>query len=132
MAEKILVVDDSSFMHSMYDMVLGVAGDRVVLHAESGIEALEILARTPDCDLIVLDINMPEMNGLEFLERYMGSGFPRLAPVVISSTEGTEDDTQRGLDAGAVAYLKKPFQPSDLQEVVRSILEGVGKQEALT
>lgn len=124
MSQKILVVDDSSFMHSMYDMVLRGCGE--VLHASNGREALDVLGTSPDCDLIILDINMPQMNGLEFLEQYRGSGLNDVAPVIIVSTEGTEDDTQRGLEAGATAYLKKPFQPTDLQTLVGRVLSDDG------
>ena len=122
MSQKILVVDDSSFMHSMYDMVLRSCNDCEIVHAMNGQQALDELGQCSDFGLIILDINMPEMSGLEFLETYKSSGLPASVPIIIASTEGTEDDTQRGLDAGAMAYLKKPFQPSDLQELVNGVL----------
>jgi two-component system chemotaxis response regulator CheY len=124
MAQKILIVDDSSFMHSMYDIVLKKTGGCQVLHALNGAEGLNLLGQHPDCSLIILDINMPEMNGLEFIGHYRTSGLPRLAPIIIVSTEGKEEDTRRGLEAGAVAYLKKPFQPADLQALVRGVMAG--------
>ena len=123
MQHKILVVDDSTFMHSMYDMVLRGRPGCEILHAMDGQEALDMLGSTPDIDLIVLDINMPGINGLEFMERYKASGLPQDVPIIIASTEGTEEDTQRGLEAGAIAYLKKPFQPTDLQALVRNALD---------
>jgi CheY-like chemotaxis protein len=123
MARKILVVDDSTFMHSMYDMVLRNCGCEI-LHAMSGRDALDMLGTNPDCALIILDINMPGMNGLEFIEQYRASNLPNPAPIVIASTEGTDEDTRRGLDAGATAYVKKPFQPSDLQAIVNKMLAG--------
>jgi CheY-like chemotaxis protein len=123
MSRKILVVDDSTFMHSMYDMVLRNCGCEI-LHAMNGREAMDVLGTHPDCALIILDINMPGMNGLEFIEQYRAGKLPNPAPIVIASTEGTEEDTRRGLDAGAAAYLKKPFQPSDLQAIVNKTLAG--------
>lgn len=128
MSRKILVVDDSTFVHSMYDMVLRSFSDCEILHAMNGREALDLLGQAPDCSVIILDINMPEMNGLEFIQNYKASGLPDQAPIIIVSTEGTEEDTQRGLDAGATAYIKKPFQPSDLQVMVGKVLEGDGTE----
>ncbi len=131
MVQKILVVDDSSFMHSMYDMVLRTCSNCEIVHALNGQDALKELGKCSDFGLIILDINMPEMSGLEFIEKYKSSGLPASVPIIIASTEGTEDDTQRGLDAGAMAYLKKPFQPSDLQELVNSVLENNKGQRAV-
>ena len=129
MSQKILVVDDSSFMHSMYDMVLRSCGNCEIVHAMNGQEALDELGQSAEFNLIILDINMPEMSGLEFMEKYRSSGLPTSVPIIIASTEGTEGDTKRGLDAGAMAYLKKPFQPSDLQELVNGVLgSGSGRK----
>ena len=131
MVQKILVVDDSSFMHSMYDMVLRSCSNCEIVHSLNGQDALKELGQCSDFGLIILDINMPEMSGLEFIEKYKSSGLPASVPIIIASTEGTEDDTQRGLDAGAMAYLKKPFQPSDLQELVNGVLENNKGQKAV-
>lgn len=125
MSRKILIVDDSSFMHTMYDMVLRGCPDMEIVHVLNGREALDALSQELDFNLIILDINMPEMNGMEFIEKYKSSGFPDQAPIIIASTEGKEEDTQRGLDAGAMAYLKKPFQPSDLQMLVNKALDAL-------
>lgn len=123
MSEKILVVDDSTFMHSMYDMVLRSCEGCEINHATSGDEALRLLGQSPDYKLIILDINMPGMNGFEFISYYKASGLPTMAPIIIVSTEGKMEDTQRGLEAGATAYLKKPFQPTDLQALVANVLD---------
>ena len=131
MSQKIVVVDDSSFMHSMYDMVLRSCSNCEIVHAMNGQEALDELGQCSEFNLIILDINMPEMSGLEFMEKYKSSGLPASVPIIIASTEGTENDTQRGLDAGAMAYLKKPFQPSDLQELVNGVLGSGRDQKAV-
>lgn len=123
MSQKILVVDDSTFVHSMYDMVLRCFDGCEILHAMNGREALDVLGESPDCSVIILDVNMPEMNGLEFIANYKNSGLQVQAPIIIVSTEGTDEDTQRGLEAGATAYLKKPFQPSDLKSMVGKVLK---------
>ncbi len=125
MSLKILVVDDSSLMHDMYEMVLRRYGRCKTLHAMNGREALEMLGQHADTRLIILDINMPGMNGLEFLSNYKGSGLKNPAPVIIVSTEGKAEDTRRGLEAGAVAYLKKPFRPTDLQVIIDKVLGAI-------
>lgn len=119
--KKILVIDDSKLMHKMYEVMLR---QYQLVHAYDGKEALERLRDHEDIDLVFLDINMPVMNGLEFLE--VAKSDPQTAeiPVVIISTEGREEDTQRGLEAGAVAYIKKPFQNEQILRVISEVQEG--------
>ncbi len=116
--KKVLVVDDSKLLHRMFEMML--RGFPLV-HAYDGREGLDRLGEHKDVDLILLDINMPRMNGLEFLAAVKGN--PELAkiPVVIITTEGTEDDTQRGMQAGAAAYVKKPFRNEELLGVITKL-----------
>ncbi len=110
---KVLVVDDSKLMHKMYEVMLR---QYPLVYALDGRQALERLGEHPDVELILLDINMPNMNGLEFLAalRAEGNG----TPVVIISTEGREEDTARGLEAGAAAYIKKPFRSDEILDVI--------------
>jgi two-component system, chemotaxis family, chemotaxis protein CheY len=116
--KKVLVVDDSKLLHRMFEMMLR---QYPLVHAYDGREALDRLAEHKDVDLILLDINMPRMNGLEFLAAVKAhSEFARI-PVIIITTEGTEDDTQRGLEAGASAYVKKPFRNEELLGVINRI-----------
>lgn len=119
--KKILVIDDSKLMHKMYEVMLR---QYTLVKALDGREALERLDQHPDTDLIFLDINMPVMNGLEFLEEVKKDSAKAEIPVVIISTEGREEDTQRGLEAGAVAYIKKPFQNEQILNVISQIQEG--------
>lgn len=123
MPSKILVVDDSKVMHSMYDMTLRRYVGCNIVHAMNGQEALDLLQQHRDCELIILDVNMPVMNGLEFLERYNEGQFSPRAPIIVVSTQGQEEERQRGLEAGASAYLTKPFQPTDLQAIINQILD---------
>src|SRR5438874_13402306 len=89
-----------------------------LVHAYDGREALDRLAENKDVDLILLDINMPRMNGLEFLAEIKKQAQYASIPVVIITTEGSEDDTHRGLEAGASAYGKEPVRNRGLVRVV--------------
>jgi CheY-like chemotaxis protein len=103
---KILVVDDSKLLHKMYEVMLRGS---TLIYACDGVEALERLGAHADVELILLDVNMPRMNGLELLAKVKADPRFRAIPVVIVSTEGREADARRGLDAGAAAYVRKPF-----------------------
>jgi two-component system, chemotaxis family, chemotaxis protein CheY len=118
---RILIVDDSSVMHAYYRQVLGGLGDCRMTFARHGEEAFTKIKTDGDPDVIVLDINMPVMDGLEFLRRLRSLPM-RQAAVIIVSTEGRDDDLQRGLDAGADGYVCKPFKPQQLQELVRTYM----------
>ncbi len=121
MLRKILVVDDSALIHQMYRLVMSRYKCEIV-DAMNGQEALDLLALQNDVQLILLDINMPVMNGVQFLEKASALGITRSIPVVIISTEGKEEDTIRGLKLGAKGYLKKPFNPSDLHDLIEKII----------
>jgi two-component system chemotaxis response regulator CheY len=118
---QILIVDDSSVMHAYYRHVLGGMDDCRMSFARHGEEALAKIKTDGTPDVIVLDINMPVMDGLEFL-RHLRSLPMRQAAVIIVSTEGREDDLQRGLEAGADDYVCKPFLPQKLQDLVRTYI----------
>ncbi len=115
---KVLAVDDSDLMHRMYEVMLrGVE----VLHARDGVQALDLLTAHPDIDLVLLDINMPNMNGFELLAELGRRGrVPSLAVVVVT-TEGHEDEAARGLAAGATAYLTKPFRGDQVRAAIAAI-----------
>ena len=98
--KKALVVDDSSLIHRMFKLLLPKT---VQISAYDGREALDRLAEHPDIDLILLDINMPNMNGFELLDVIKKDAAFAGIPVIIVSTEGKDADTMRGLKAGAVA-----------------------------
>jgi len=121
MLKKILVVDDSSLIHQMYRLVMSRYKCEIV-DAMNGQEALDILSLQNDIQLILLDINMPVMNGVQFLEKAAKTGLPNKIPVIVISTEGKEEDTLRGLKLGAKGYLKKPFNPTDLYSLIEKIV----------
>ncbi|MEP7011888.1 MAG: response regulator [Acidobacteriota bacterium] len=112
---KVLVVDDSKLMRKMFEVMLR---QYPLVYAADGREALDRLREHPDIDLILLDINMPNMTGLEFLAEMRADGANAEIKVVIISTEGREEDTARGLEAGADAYISKPFRTEQILEVI--------------
>jgi len=117
MMKKVVVVDDSTLIHQMYKMVL-MRYKCKIIDALNGQDGLDKLTQNPDADLILLDINMPMMNGLEFIKKVRQLKKYDDIPIVIVSTEGREEDTMRGLALGAKGYVKKPFQPSDLHALI--------------
>ena len=118
---RILIVDDSSVMHAYYRRALAGIADCRMIFARHGEEAFTKIKTDGHPDVILLDINMPVMDGLEFLRRLRSLPM-RQAAVIIVSTEGREDDLQRGLEAGADGYVCKPFQPRELQDLVRTYI----------
>ncbi len=120
--QRILIVEDSETMRSLLASSLEELETPVkVVEAASGFEALRILPRD-DFDLVVTDINMPDINGLELLSFVRSNERFQAIPVVIVSTEGSDRDRDKGLELGADAYLVKPFQPELLREVVADLL----------
>jgi two-component system, chemotaxis family, chemotaxis protein CheY len=89
-----------------------------VLNGQDGIDKLE---KNPDVNMMLVDINMPLMNGLEFIWRIKTLEKFASIPIVIVNTEGKEKDTQRGLVMGASGYAKKPFQPGDLHSLINQL-----------
>jgi two-component system chemotaxis response regulator CheY len=120
MIKKILVIDDSAIIHQMYKMVLTRYKCQIVA-AQNGQDGLDKLAKNADVNLMLVDINMPIMNGLEFIRKVKEAGTYGHIPIVIVSTEGKDEDTQKGLALGARAYVKKPFQPSDLHGLIERL-----------
>ncbi len=120
MLKKVLVIDDSALIHQMYKMVL-MRYRCAIVDALNGQDGLNKLENNPDTSLILLDINMPMMNGLEFIKKFKELGKYDHIPVVIVSTEGKEEDTMRGLALGARGDVKKPFQPSDLHTLIAKL-----------
>ena len=123
MISKVLVVDDSALIHQMYRLVLARYKCEIA-DAMNGQEALDVLAQDSNIQLILLDINMPVMNGVQFLEKATALGIQRKFPIIVISTEGKEEDTVRALKLGARGYLKKPFSPPDLYALIEQIIPG--------
>lgn len=124
MPNSFLVVDDSKLHHQMYKLVFSrgaLAGSTVYL-ANNGREGYALLAAHPELSLVFLDLNMPEMNGLELLARRRADRLHPHVPIVLVTTEDTPEDEARGRAAGAWDYLRKPFQPADVERLVARVL----------
>lgn len=123
MSSNVLVVDDSGVMRRMIKRALRMAGLDInqVYEAGNGIEALAELAQH-EVAVVILDINMPVMNGIQFLTRMRDD--PRLGgvSVVIASTEGSETRIKQLMQNGATGYLRKPFHPEQLRDTLAPIL----------
>ena len=124
MPNAFLVVDDSRLHHQMYKVVFtrGILAGSTVYTATNGREGYDLLAAHPELTLVFLDLNMPEMNGLELLARRRADSLHTHIPIVLVTTEGTPEDEARGRAAGAWDYLRKPFQPADLERIVARAL----------
>jgi two-component system chemotaxis response regulator CheY len=120
MLKKVMVIDDSNLIHQMYRMVLMRYRCKII-HAQNGQDAMEKLTKDSDVNLVLVDINMPVMNGLDFIRKIKETGKYEHIPIVIVSTEGREEDTQRGIALGARGYVKKPFQPSELHALIDTL-----------
>ena len=117
----LLVVDDSATMRRMVMASLRTIVDACFQEAGSGLEAIERLAVGP-VDLVVLDLNMPDLHGLEvvdFVRRHATFGS---VPIIVLTTRGDDESRLAALAAGATLYLTKPFDPAELAQSVRSLL----------
>jgi two-component system chemotaxis response regulator CheY len=119
---KVLIIDDSKLIHQMYRLVLMKFRDCKIVDAMNGLEALEILAREKDFDLILLDINMPIMNGIQFMEKVSENGLHSRTPIIVISTEGREEDTVRAMRLGARGYIVKPFKSESLYALIERVV----------
>jgi two-component system chemotaxis response regulator CheY len=120
-----LIVDDSSVMRKIVERSLRQAGINLthVFEAGNGAEALSLLAAT-QVDLILCDINMPVMDGLEFIKNLPGVENARGVPVVMITTEGSEAHVVQALSCGARGYIRKPFTTDQVKEHVIPVLAG--------
>jgi two-component system chemotaxis response regulator CheY len=118
---EILVVDDSKVMRDMIVACLRAEPGLGFAHAASGLEAIEKLSLKP-FDLVVLDLNMPDIGGIEVVEFIRGQDQLKRLPIVIVTTRGDEGSQARALGAGANRFLAKPFTPDAILKVVRELL----------
>ena len=123
---KVLIVDDSKAARELLCATLEELPMAEVTEAVSGFDALKALPRN-QFDLIITDINMPDINGLELINFVKKNPSYRDVPLFIVSSEGREQDKQRGLALGASEYLTKPFEPPQLLALVRRHLRLVDR-----
>ena len=120
---RTLIVDDSSVMRKIVERSLRQAGlDPLIVHeAGSGTEGLEML-KAQKVDLILSDINMPSMDGLEFLRQLRAQNLAPGVPVVMITTESSEEHVKEAIQAGAQGYIRKPFTSEQVKERVLPLL----------
>jgi two-component system chemotaxis response regulator CheY len=121
---RALIIDDSAVMRKVVERALRQAGLDLseVLQAANGLEGLAHLRNSFACELILSDINMPVMDGLQFLEERRNEGRAPGVPVVMITTEGSEPLVLRAIAAGARGYICKPFTPDQVRARVLPLL----------
>lgn len=128
MSATVLIVDDSRTARDLHGFMLESGGYQVH-QAINGCEALE-KAITTQFDLIVTDVNMPQMDGYEFTRRLRATAGYQTTPIIIVSTEAEARDKTRGFEAGANVYVVKPARPSHLLANARMLLGTPAGQES--
>ncbi len=121
MGFKVLIVEDSPTIRSLIVSTLEAAGEFIFFETGSGFEALKMLPRER-FDLIITDINMPDINGLELVSFVKKNDLYKDIPLLIVTTEGSKQDVAKGLALGADEYIVKPFKPDELQKIVLKYL----------
>lgn len=123
MSLQVLIVDDSKTIRAMIGKALRIAkiSDSAIFEAENGKQALELLA-DQWIDLILADINMPVMNGIELVKSLKANELTASIPVVVVSTEGSQERIDMLEELGVHGYLRKPFQPEQLRDLVADLM----------
>jgi two-component system, chemotaxis family, chemotaxis protein CheY len=127
-SKRILAVDDSPSMRHMVSVTLRGAGYEVV-EAADGDEALEY-ARGHSVDLVLADVNMPRMNGITLVAQLRTLPDYRLTPLLLLTTESSQQSKQQGKQAGATGWMIKPFHPDQLLATLDRVLSGSAKMPA--
>jgi two-component system chemotaxis response regulator CheY len=118
---QVLVVDDSRVMREMIVACLRAESGLTFVHAASGLEAIERLSLKP-FDLMILDLNMPDLGGAEVIEFVRGQDKLRTLPILVVTTRGDESSRSRTLEQGASAFMTKPFTPDAILTEVRRLI----------
>ncbi len=118
---KVLIVEDSLIQAQMFKLVF-VKDDCNIIFAENGDQALQVLTREVDVDLIITDINMPEMNGIEFIDMVKRTSLAK-CPIIVISTSDNLEMLEQAVESGAAAYVVKPWNLSEIQELIHNLLE---------
>ncbi|MFA6629028.1 MAG: chemotaxis response regulator CheY [Sulfuricurvum sp.] len=119
---KLLVVDDSSTMRRIIKNTLSRLGYEDVLEGEDGIQGWSILDTNPDMGMLITDWNMPEMNGLELVQKVRSDSRFTDLPIIMVTTEGGKAEVITALKAGVNNYIVKPFTPQVLKDKLSAVL----------
>ena len=122
---KFLIVEDSPTMRQLISFSLKRIPHATIIEAVDGLDALRKLSGPEKIDLILTDINMPVMDGLKLVSMVRQNASLRDIPIIIITTEGAEEDRERGLALGANAYIPKPIQSSHLIRTISELLATV-------
>ena len=128
MPEKVLLVEDSRAVRDFVTAILESAGDFEVHEVDNGFEALRALPRA-DYRLIVTDVNMPDVNGIELIRLVRQNAKFVRTPIIVISTDAEHTDTRRALEAGGSAFLAKPFTAQQFLDTLPGCAGGDGRQE---
>ncbi len=120
MRKKVIVIDDSATVRQQVAVALTQAGFEVI-EAADGDEGVEVIGRTADAAMVICDVNMPRMNGLELLEAVKKDGKNANLPVLMLTTEGQPQLIERAKKSGAKGWVVKPFKPELLVAAVKKL-----------
>jgi two-component system, chemotaxis family, chemotaxis protein CheY len=120
MSKKVIVIDDSLTVRQQVGMALREAGFDVI-EASDGDEGVDVVSRTADAAMVICDVNMPRMNGLDFLTEIKRDGKNANLPVLMLTTEGQPQLVERAKKSGAKGWVVKPFKPELLVAAVRKL-----------
>jgi two-component system chemotaxis response regulator CheY len=120
MAKTFLIVDDSASMRQLISSTIQSVG-HTVLSAENGRDAIEKLGDTT-VDIVITDLNMPEMDGIELIKKLRSTAAHKFIPIVMLTTEAQAEKKQEGKQAGASGWIVKPFSPTQLLDVIRKFV----------
>ncbi|MBE0427490.1 MAG: response regulator [Nitrospirae bacterium] len=123
--KSILLVEDSATTRALIRAIIDEMDDFNTVEAGSGFEALKLLP-TQEFNLVITDVNMPDINGLELINFIKNNPRYKHIPLIIVSTERSEEDRKRGIALGAMAYITKPFKAHELQEAIKQAITDEG------
>jgi DNA-binding response OmpR family regulator len=126
---KILIIEDDDYMQLIMKRFLGKTYEIEI--CSSALEALTFLQNGNIPDLVISDLNTPNLSGLDFIEQMNSSDFFKSIPVIIVSGEDSSEVRIRCLNRGADDFIVKPFNPAELEARIRAVLRRIGKQVAL-
>jgi two-component system, chemotaxis family, chemotaxis protein CheY len=123
MSFNVLIVDDSNSMRAVIKKIITISGFQMdkCLEAGNGKQALDLLADNW-VDVIISDINMPEVNGLELLDKLRSNETLKEIPVIMISTEGSSERIREAFTRGAKGFIKKPFLPEEIRKVLYKVI----------